>query len=96
MVIDYRDSEEPKFYEASDFFKIFLFVLISFISTFIYPPLIFIHIIDYLLNLPLLGDIVQAIVQVSKPLLLVSMMGVVFTFIFCTVTLSNYVKNVYE
>lgn len=23
-------------------------------------------------------------------------MGVVFTFIFCAVTLSNYVKNVYE
>jgi hypothetical protein len=26
----------------------------------------------------------------------VSFMGVVFTFVFCTVTFSNYMKNVYD
>jgi hypothetical protein len=31
-----------------------------------------------------------------KELAYVSVMGVVFTFVFCTVTFSNYQKNVYS
>lgn len=73
-----------------------MFVAISFLSTFIYPPLIFIHIIDMFCNLEMLADIFAAIGLGVTSLLYVSFMGVVFTVIFCTVTFSNYMKNVYE
>jgi hypothetical protein len=42
-----------------------------------------------------LANIFEAVAQNIKALLYVSFMGVVFVFIFCTVTFSNYMKNVY-
>ena len=44
----------------------------------------------------MLADIFAAIGLGVTSLLYVSFMGVVFTVIFCTVTFSNYMKNVYE
>jgi hypothetical protein len=44
---------------------------------------------------PEIGDIFKAIALNIKELAHVSAMGVVFTFVFCTVTFSNYLKNVY-
>jgi hypothetical protein len=71
-------------------------VLVSFLSTFVHPPLIFIHIMDIFCALPVLVSIFEAIAIGIPSLMYVSLMGVVFTFIFCTVTFSNYMKNVYE
>jgi hypothetical protein len=45
---------------------------------------------------PEIGDIFKAIAINIKELAYVSFMGVVFTFVFCTVTFSNYMKNVYS
>lgn len=61
----------------------------------IYPPLLFIHVMDYIVNKEILANIFQAIALATKKLFWVSLMGVVFTIIFCTVTFSNYLKNVY-
>ena len=70
--------------------------MVSIIGTFIYPPLLFIHVIDYVCNDDNLADIFLAIALATKSLLYVSSMGVVFTIIFCTVTFSNYMHNIYE
>jgi hypothetical protein len=43
-----------------------------------------------------IGDIFKAIGMNIKELGYVSFMGVIFTFVFCTVTFSNYQKNVYS
>ena len=50
---------------------------------------------DYIVNKEILANIFQAIALATKKLFWVSLMGVVFTIIFCTVTFSNYLKNVY-
>ena len=76
--------------------RVILFVSTSFFGTFFHPPLFFIHIIDLVCNSPILGSIFAAIAKSLQSLALVSLMGVVFVVIFCTVTFSNYMKNVYE
>ncbi len=87
---------ESEFYKSSEFWRVLLYVLVSFIGTFFYPPLFFIHIFDIFCNTPTLSNIFKAIGYNISSLLLVSMMGVVFVLIFCTVTFSNYMKNVYS
>lgn len=56
----------------------------------------FLHLIDILAQNPTLGTILYSAIYNFKSLLLVSIMGVFFTFIFCTVTFSNYMKDVYS
>lgn len=73
-----------------------MFLSTSFFGTFFHPPLFFIHLIDLVCNSPILASIFQAIAKSLQGLALVSLMGVVFVAIFCTVTFSNYMKNVYE
>ncbi len=72
-----------------------LYVIVSFVGTFFYPPLFFIHIMDIFCYNPEIGNIFKAIGLNIFELFYVSVMGVVFTFVFCTVTFSNYQKNVY-
>ena len=72
-----------------------MFVAVSLIATFIYPPLIFIHMIDRVCNLEELGNIFQAIGLVVKELFIVSVMGVAFVLVFNSITFSNYVKDIY-
>lgn len=76
--------------------RVLLFLSASFFGTFFHPPLIFIHLIDIVCNSPILASIFQAIAKSLQGLAYVSLMGVVFVAIFCTVTFSNYMKNVYE
>lgn len=56
----------------------------------------FLHLIDILAQIETLGTILYSAIFNIKSLLLVSVMGVFFTVIFCTVTFSNYMKNVYS
>ena len=72
-----------------------LYVIVSLVGTFFYPPLFFIHIMDIFCYNPEIGNIFKAIGLNIFELFYVSVMGVVFTFVFCTVTFSNYQKNVY-
>lgn len=51
---------------------------------------------DIFCYIPEIGNIFRAIGLNVTELLYVSFMGVVFTFVFCTVTFSNYQKNVYS
>ena len=76
--------------------RMLLFVSTSFFGTFFHPPLFYIHIIDIVYNSKILANIFKAIASTLKSLAYVSLMGVVFVVIFCTVTFSNYMKNVYE
>jgi hypothetical protein len=73
-----------------------LYVGIAFFGTFFHPALFFLHIMDIFCYNPEIGDIFKAIALNIKELAYVSFMGVVFTFVFCTVTFSNYMKNVYS
>lgn len=82
-------------YLSADFYRLLLYVSFAFFGTFFHPILFFLHIIDIFCYIPDLGNIVKAIAFNIQSLLLVSLMGVVFTIIFCTVTFSNYMKNVY-
>ena len=43
-----------------------------------------------------MGTILYSAIYKAKELILVSIMGVFFTIIFCTVTFSNYMKDVYS
>ena len=45
---------------------------------------------------PEIGNIFKAIGLNIQELVYVSFMGVVFSFVFCTVTFSNYMKNIYS
>lgn len=81
--------------KSVDFYRMVMYVGVSFIGTFFHPPLFFIHIIDIFCNNPDLGNIFAAIAQSIKSIMYVSMLGIAFVFIFCTVTFSNYMKDVY-
>lgn len=72
-----------------------MYILFAFIGTFFSPMFFFLHIIDIFCYVPDLGNIFRAIAINIESLLYVSGMGVAFTFIFCTVTFSNYMKDVY-
>lgn len=73
-----------------------IYVIVSFVGTFFYPPLYFIHVMDIFCYNPEIGDIFKAIGLNFSELVYVSFMGVLFTFVFCTVTFSNYMKNVFS
>ena len=89
------NDDSPKIWDSLEFYKIALFVGVSVLGLF-YPPLLFIHVMDYILNKEILANIFEAITIATKSLFYVSMLGVFFTIIFCTVTFSNYLPNVYE
>ena len=89
------EDNGQKFYNNGEFYRLAFFVGVSFLGTFFHPPLFFIHIIDILCQSDVLANIFQAIGGSAKSLIYVSFMGVVFTLIFCTVSFSNYMKDVY-
>lgn len=70
-------------------------MVVSFVGTFVDPSVFFIHIIDIFCQSPQLATVFKAIANTTVDLLLVSFMGVIFVVIFCTVTFSNYTKDVY-
>jgi hypothetical protein len=79
-----------------DFYRLFLFVGVSFVGAFIDPTFFYIHIIDIFCQSPNLANIYKAIANTFIPVALVSFMGVIFVAVFCTVTFSNYTKDVYQ
>lgn len=81
--------------KSVDFYRLVLYVGVSFLGTFYHPPLFFIHIIDIFCNNGDLANIFAAIGMSLKSIMYVSLLGIVFVFIFCTVTFSNYMKDVY-
>jgi hypothetical protein len=89
------DEDAPKVQDSGEFYKNLLFLIVSLVGAFIYPPLIFIHIIDRVCSQEILANIFQAIGLVVKQLFLVSVMGVAFVIVFNSITFSNYVKDVY-
>lgn len=91
-----EDPDATKIYQSADFYRLALYVSVSFLGTFFHPPLFFIHIIDIFCNNPDLGNIFAAIALSIQSILYVSFLGIVFVFIFCTVTFSNYMKDVYS
>ena len=89
------DKGSSNILKSVDFYRLVLYVGVSFGGTFFHAPLFFIHIIDIFCNNPDLGNIFAAIATSIKSILYVSMLGIAFVFIFCTVTFSNYMKDVY-
>ena len=83
-------------YANGEFYRVLLYVSVAFFGTFFHPALFFLHIMDIFCYNPEIGDIFKAIGMNITELAYVSFMGVVFTFVFCTVTFSNYQKNVYS
>ena len=78
------------------FYQLLLFVGVAFYGTFFDPPFFFIHIIDIFCQSPLLAGIFKAIAHTFIPVSLVSFMGALFVVVFCTVSFSNYTKDVYQ
>ena len=72
-----------------------MFLSVSILGTFYNPTIFFIHIIDIFCQSEMLASIFKAIALNIQSLAYVSFMGVVFVVVFCTVTFSNYMKNVY-
>lgn len=64
-------------------------------GTFIDPSVFFIHIIDIFCQSSQLANVFKAIANTFKQVSLVSFMGVIFVVVFCTVTFSNYTKDIY-
>lgn len=89
------DPGSSNILQSVDFYRLVLYVGVSFLGTFFHPPLFFIHIIDIFCNNPDLGNIFTAIALSIKSIIYVSALGIAFVFIFCTVTFSNYMKDVY-
>ena len=72
-----------------------VFLMASFIGTFYFPPLFFLHLIIIFARIEKLGTILKAAVYNYKSLLYMACLGFVFTYIFNTVTFSNYMKDIY-
>lgn len=68
----------------------------SVIGTFYFPPMFFLHLMIIIARVEKLGTILRAAVFNYKSLMFMYALGFVFTYIFSTVTFSNYVKNVYS
>ena len=69
--------------------------MFSFLGTFYDPSFFFIHIIDIFCQAEMLANIFQAIALNINKLVLISLLGAVFVGIFCTITLSNFMKSLY-
>lgn len=89
------DTTQPLF-QSAEFYRMAMYVGVAFFGTFFHPALFFIHLMDIFCYIPEIGDIFKAIGINIKELAYVSFMGVIFTFVFCTVTFSNYQKNIYD
>jgi hypothetical protein len=69
-----------------------MFVIVSFYGTFVDPTYFFIYILDIFCQSPTLANVFKAIAMTFQPIALVSLMGIIFVAVFCTVTFSNYTK----
>ena len=96
MVMEELSTEEQRIYKNVQLWRNLLFLLASIIGTFYFPPMFFLHLIIIFARNEKLGTILVSAVYNIKSLLFISVMGVVFTIVFCTVTFSNYMKNVYS
>ena len=67
----------------------------SIIGTFYFPPMFFLHLIIIFAKIEKLGTILVSAVYNIKSLLWMTALGIVFTYVFNTVTFNNYMKNVY-
>lgn len=54
------DTTQP-LYESAEFWRVAMYVAVSFVGTFFYPPLYFIHIMDIFCYNPEIGNIFRAI-----------------------------------
>lgn len=54
------------------------------------------HLLDIFSTIDTLQNVFVAVINTSKALMTLSVMGVVFVFIFCSITFENYVRNVYD
>lgn len=89
-------TEEQRIYRNIQLWRILIFLGSSIIGTFYFPPMFFLHLIDIFAQIDKLGTILYCVIYNGYSIILVSVMGVFFTLIFCTVTFSNYMKNVYS
>ena len=90
------ETEEQRIYKNLQFWRNFIFLCSSIVGTFYFPPMFFMHLIDIFAQNEKLGTILYSAIYNAKSLILVSVMGVFFTIIFCTVTFSNYMQDVYS
>lgn len=54
------------------------------------------HLLDIFSTIDTLQNVFAAVINTSKALMTLSVMGVVFVYIFCSITFENYVRNVYD
>lgn len=73
-----------------------IFFFFSVMGTFYEPYLFTLQLLDIFIMIDVLRDIFEAIATNIKPLAIVSIMGVVFMFIFCLIGFSNYMKDIYQ
>ena len=93
---DEMQTEDQRIYKNVQLWKNGVFLLASVIGTFYFPPMFFLHLILILARVEKLGTILKAAVFNYKSLMYMYALGFVFTYIFSTVTFSNYMKNVYS
>ena len=72
-----------------------MFLVSSIIATFYWPPMFFIHLIDIFARVEQLGTILYSVIYKFDVLMSVNIMAVIFTYIFCVVTFSNYMVDIY-
>jgi hypothetical protein len=96
LIQEELQTEEQRLYKSPQFWKNALFLGASVIGTFYFPPMFFLHLIIIFSQIEKLGTILVSAVYNLQSLIYISIMGVVFTIVFCTVTFSNYMKNVYS
>ncbi len=82
-------------YESS-FPQTFIYILASLGGFFWRTYLYTFHLLDIFSTIDTLQNVFAAVINTSKALMTLSVMGVVFVYIFCSITFENYVRNVYE
>ena len=83
-------------YKDPQAIQIMVVIFVSILGTFYEPYLFTIHFLEIFSMIDVLKDIFAAIAVSIKEIAIVSMMGVAFMFIFCLISFSNYMKDVYK
>lgn len=88
-------TSHKELYKNGQAIQIAVFILVSVLGTLWKPYILSIHILDLFSMIDVLKDIFAAIALTLEPLAMVSIMGGAFVMIFCSVTFSNYMPDVY-
>lgn len=95
LLYKYIDIVQYVIMNEDDFLRITIYLLFSLLGTFVKSYFFSLHLFDLFSRLSLLRNVFQAISYNAKQLVVVSMLGVLFIYVFSFTTFDSYVDDIY-